>query len=102
MMLVTFFCKASGNVTMFGEVALKMLGWMGHSGTVPGAFTADEVPLALERLEQAINRQKQPLSQSRDEDSESDVSLTHRAIPLIAFLKAAVEDKCDVMWRSGC
>src|SRR5690606_27882768 len=57
-MLVTFKTKAYANITMFGDVAVKLLRMMGHSGTVPSAILADDVPAALERLKAAIAEEK--------------------------------------------
>lgn len=95
-MLITFSCKAHENVTMFGEVALALLKWMGHSGAVPGAILAADVPDALEKLQ---NLAKQPTEQPlANEDQEPSVSLNHRAIPLIALLKNAVKQHCNVTW----
>ena len=34
-MLVTFSCPAYANIMMFGDVAVRLLELMGHSGTVP-------------------------------------------------------------------
>lgn len=53
-MLITFRSKAWSNITMFGDSALMLLNMMGHSGTVPGALRAGEIPAALVRLEQAL------------------------------------------------
>lgn len=104
-MLVTFSCPAYADITLFGDVALRLLKMMGHSGTVPSALLADEVPAALARLEAAIEAEKQSPqaaeSTAGDDDEEPAVSITHRALPLIELLKAAAKDKCDVMWRSG-
>ena len=46
-MLVTFTTDAYADITMFGDVALKMLRMMGHSATVPSAILAADVPEAL-------------------------------------------------------
>ncbi|NMS31594.1 DUF1840 family protein, partial [Vibrio parahaemolyticus] len=43
-MLITFRCRSHSNVTMFGDIALDMLKMMGHSGTVPGSISAQDVP----------------------------------------------------------
>lgn len=95
-MLVTFTTKAYANITMFGDVALAMLKMMGHSGTVPGAILAEDVPAALSRLTAAIEAEKAPPSQDvRDEEA---VSVAHRALPLINLLTAAAKDECNVMW----
>jgi hypothetical protein len=100
-MLVTFSCPAYASITMFGDVANRLLKLMGHSGTVPGALLADDVQAALKRLEAAVEANKQspePEEPAEGEDGEPAVSLTHRALPLIELLKAAAKAKCDVMW----
>jgi hypothetical protein len=95
-MLVTFTTKAYANITMFGDVAHSMLRMMGHSGTVPGAILAEDVPAALSRLTAAIEAEKAP--SSVDDKGDEAVSIAHRALPLIGLLSAAARDECDVMW----
>lgn len=96
-MLVTFTTKAYADITMFGDVALALLKMMGHSGTVPSAILAADVPEALSRLTAAIDAGKPPPATGEMDDSP--VSMTHRALPLIALLTAAAKEKCDVMWK---
>ena len=98
-MLVTFTTKAYADITMFGDVAVSLLKMMGHSGTVPSAITAEDLPAALERLTAALNSQtnSQPIENSNDDEPE--VSLHTRAIPLIELLNAAIKEKADVMWQ---
>ncbi len=98
-MLVTFKTDAYANITMFGADALSMLKIMGHSGTIPSAILAEDVPAALGRLVAAIDAAKaeQP-AQEKDADS-SAVSLVNRALPLIELLTAAVSAKSNVMWE---
>jgi hypothetical protein len=82
-MLVTFRSKAWGNVTLFGDVALTLLKMMGHSGTVPSALLARDIPSALARLKQALaaiepeggGRADQPVS---DEDDDAPPPVTIR------------------------
>ncbi len=98
-MLVTFTTKAYADITMFGDVALALLKMMGHSGTVPGAILAADVPAALNRLKAAINAAKiAPTTADRSED-DPPVSIAHRALPLIELLTAAAKENCDVMWK---
>jgi hypothetical protein len=103
-MLVTFRTSAYANITMFGDVAVRLLKMMGHSGTVPSAIRADDVPAALERLKAALaadkaEEAKSPAAYTDGDDSEeAPVSLAHRAFPLIELLDAAATKKCDVMW----
>lgn len=96
-MLVTFTTKAYADITMFGDVAKSILKMMGHSGTVPSAIVAADVPEALARLKAAVAAQQQPAS---DKDAEEPpISMAHRALPIIELLTAAAKDKCDVMWK---
>ncbi len=86
---------------MFGDVAVQLLKLMGHSGTVPGAFKAEDIPLALERLQHGIetgSKTSLPDSSGEEDDDEETVSLTQRALPLIDLLKAAEKADCVVMW----
>jgi len=103
-MLVTFSCPAYADITMFGDVAVRLLHLMGHSGTVPSALLAEDVQAALERLEAAVEADKQllhPQNSAEEEDDEPAVTLSHRALPMIELLKAATKEKCDVMWDSN-
>ncbi len=98
-MLITFSCDAYENITLFGSVAHALLTMMGHSQVIPSAIVAQDVPAALERLENALKNvsddtQTKP---SFDRDDEEPISLSKRAVPVIALLKAAVKAQCDVM-----
>ena len=99
-MLVTFSCPAYADITMFGDVAARLLRMMGHRETVPGAILAEDVKAALERLVAAIQAEQQlpEPEKSDDEEDEPVVSLSHRALPLIELLEAAAKAKCNVMW----
>ncbi len=83
---------------MFGDVALSLLKMMGHSGTVPGALSAEEVPGALQRLREALNRLGRQENDNDDDEEEPSVSLAHRALPLIQLLEAAALAQTHVMW----
>lgn len=105
-MLVTFRTDAYANITMFGDVAVSLLRMMGHSGTVPSAIRADDVPAALRRLKTAVEKHKAeggspPKGPQEDDGEEPPVSLAQRAFPLIELLEAAAKRKCDVMWDGG-
>jgi hypothetical protein len=97
-MLVTFTTKAYADITMLGDIGVSMLKMMGHSGTVPGAILAEEVPTALNALRHAIAQIAPQSTLEEDEDGEPIVSMHNRALPLIALLTAAVEAGSDVMW----
>ncbi|MBK1704782.1 DUF1840 domain-containing protein [Halochromatium glycolicum] len=102
-MLITFKTPVHADITMFGDVAKALIRMMGHSGAVPGALLAEDVPTALDRLKAAVEANPEaPLDPERDEDDEDalaqSVSLKHRALPLIELLEAAARDEKNVMW----
>lgn len=100
-MLVTFKTKRYSNIVMFGDVGKRLLQLMGHSGTVPGAITAEDVPAALEKLRAGLAVHGKEVVGERREDDERDgppIDLSHRAVPLIELLESAVANDADVMW----
>ncbi len=102
-MIVTFKTKRYSNITMFGDVATRLLKLMGHSGTVPGAITAEDVPAALARLRAGVEEHGDEVASAppRDEDDrQPTVRLAQRALPLIELLESAVANEADVMWDS--
>lgn len=98
-MLVTFTTDAYADITMFGDVALALLKMIGHSGTVPSAILAADVPAALSRLAAGIEAAKAAPSVDDEDEDEPQVSLSNRALPLINLLTAAAREGCDVMWK---
>lgn len=100
-MLVTFRTPAYSDITMFGDVALALIQYMGHSPTVPSALAAEDVPRALERLRDAIDAKGGETLPPVPEDSRSNedkISLAHRALPLLQLLEAAAKADSYVMW----
>ncbi|MGR8934578.1 MAG: DUF1840 domain-containing protein [Gammaproteobacteria bacterium] len=105
-MLVTFTCEVYADITYFGDVAQSLLKMMGHSGTVPGAFLAEDVPMALDRLKTALealkaaSAPKPPVKDDREPDDAQGrpVPMAHRALPLLELLAAAAKANCNVMW----
>ena len=98
-MLITFRTEAYADITMFGDMALNMLKLMGHSATVPGAILAADVPAALQKLQAGVATSAPQSGVAEDDNGdEPAVSLSHRALPLIKLLEAAVAAKADVMW----
>jgi hypothetical protein len=106
-MLVTFSTPAHPRVTMFGDVAVRLLRIVGHSGTIPGALYAEDVQAALTRLETAVAKgepteaPEHTTTLDENEDGERAVSLRHRALPLIDLLRSAVGAEGSVMWSGN-
>ena len=101
-MLITFRTQAYGDVTMFGDVALRLIGLMGHSETVPGAIKAEDIPEALHKLKAGVAHQPEPpiadAETGQEDDQQDRVGLGRRAYPLIELLEAAEKADCDVLW----
>jgi hypothetical protein len=103
-MLIKFKTTASyPEITMFGQVALKLLEMMGRSGAVPSAISAEDIPAALQSLREAVAEEDAALEdQPPDEEEEGEerrVSLHNRALPLIEMLEAAERENVPVMWE---
>jgi hypothetical protein len=105
-MLVKFHTQAFADITMFGDVAIKLLHMMGHSGTVPSALSADDVAPALKQLNEALAGHKaaNPDDESIGDDFQGDpierpVGLAQRAFPLVELLTAAAAAGQTVMWE---
>ena len=84
---------------MFGSVAISLIKLMGQSGHVPSAILAENLPDALTQLQHGLalkpsNHDKKVI----DDADEPMVSLSHRALPLIQMLQAAIKKNCDVLW----
>jgi len=99
-MLVRFDSSVGGFI-MFGDIAVQLLKMMGHSGTVPSAILAQDIPQALARLEASLAAAPDEAVQSgasRQDDDSPKVSLRQRAHPLIDLLRRAAKANCDVLW----
>jgi hypothetical protein len=107
-MIVKFSTRA-GALTMHGDAAVTLLKAMGHSGTVPGAILAADLPAALSRLRKALEEQARlpppPEPATTDEDDEREreppVSMRMRALPLIDMIETAIARDSDLMWERG-
>ncbi|ACL71115.1 DUF1840 domain-containing protein [Thioalkalivibrio sulfidiphilus] len=104
-MLIIFKSPAHGDITYFGEIAEALIRLMGHSGTVPGAIDAEEVPAALARLKAGLAASvPRSGAASREQEDESEeetpVPLSNRALPLVELLEAAAAARAYVMWES--
>jgi len=104
------FSTRAGALTMHGDAAVLLLKAMGHSGTVPGAVLAADLPAALANLRKVLDEQPQvttppPQPAGGDEDEEREheppVTLRMRALPLIDMIETAIARGSDLMWDGG-
>lgn len=104
-MLVTFHTPATGDVVMFGDIAIQLLRLMGHSGKVPGALQPEDLPQAIRLLKTAVEDHSpsdtdiNSINENEDND-EAKVSLRNRSFPLIQLLEAAEREEVQVIWES--
>jgi hypothetical protein len=52
--MIVKFSTSIGQLTMHGDAAVALLKGMGHSGTVPGAILAADLPDALAQLQRML------------------------------------------------
>jgi len=103
-MLVKFTTKSYPDIVMFGDVANQLFNFMGHSGTIPGAILADDLPEYLVRLKNSLsNIIEEEITDNKqtDIDEEPVISLKNRAQPLIELFESAIENKNTVTWEQG-
>ena len=99
-MLITFKTKSYANITMFGEVGLKLLDMMDFGVSVPGAIIAEDVPRALSNLQNRLESVVEVVEPTGEAgDDQPAVSLYTRAVPLIELLQSAVADENIVSWE---
>jgi hypothetical protein len=109
-MLITFTSKASAEVMMYKEHAKRILDLLGKD-VDRGVITATEATEAVAVLEKEIaeNRMhhtsddvQRDVEAHQDKDSEHEsvqvVSFATRAYPLLEMLRAARDQKADVLW----
>ncbi len=101
-MLITFESNAHTDITMFADIAKSLIKMMGHSGTIPSAIAAKDVPEALEKLKAALDAESSDeLNEAvngEETEEETEVSMSGRAFPLIEMLKAASREDQAIMW----
>ncbi|MBL1141572.1 MAG: DUF1840 domain-containing protein [Proteobacteria bacterium] len=100
-MLITFESNAHTDVTMFADIAESLIKMMGHSGTIPSAIAAKDVPQALEHLKKALEAdspEELNKTDNEDDEEETEVSMSGRAFPLVEMLKAAAKENQAIMW----
>jgi len=111
--MIVNFSTRYGQLTLLGESAVTLLKLAGHSGTVPGAVLAADLPGFLARLRAGLAEQgdaaspPSPKSAALNDDEDSDaakpgqVTLRKRAVPLIDMIETAIARGSDLMWERG-
>ncbi len=98
-MLIEFSSERTGSVIMFGSVATQLLKMMGQSGNSEGAIRESDVPEALNKLKAALDSLPGTENNQDNEDSDNEISLQTRAVPLIDLLEESADGGSYVMWK---
>ena len=109
-MLVKF-STGFGQIVMQGEAAVALIRLGGHSGTVPSAVLAADLPGFLAKLQAGLELQgdqvsprppvKEPGGSWADEEepAERPIKLRLRAVPLLDMLDTAIQQQSDLLWE---
>ena len=108
--MILKFSTRRGQITMLGEPALRLLTLGGHSGTVPGAILAADLPAFLAQLRARLTvhgAEVSPAAPTGNDEADDDddtrpreplVALQTRALPLIGMVETAIANGSDLMW----
>lgn len=104
-MLVVFTNKNGGTVEMFEKSALALIKLMGRREAVPSAIPAEDLPIALETLQNSlteVKKQEKAAEQESELDNDDDipkpVGMSTRAFPLLELMQQSVKDDSYLMW----
>ncbi len=109
LIVIVRFSTRFGQLTMHGEAAVTLLRGMGHTGTVPGAILAADLPVALAHLQRSLavsgdstEGAASPPQEANDDDQrerEPPITLRKRAVPLLDMVRTAIARNSDLMWE---
>jgi hypothetical protein len=107
--VIVKFSTKIGKLTMHGDAAVALLKGMGHTGTVPGAILAADLPAALSNLQRMLevsgastgSATPPPAEDGDDDDREREpvITLRTRAVPLLDMMRTAIDRGSDLMWE---
>ena len=113
-MLVRLTSSTSGEMIMIAEHAHDLFGWMDKECVAHGVFTEEQLPGAIAKLYQGIEKEKQaerkiePETQKANaEDKKKDVFLEEliplgkRAQPLIRLMERTLKEKGFITWEAA-
>ncbi len=107
------FSTSYGQLLMQGEPAVALVKLGGHTGTVPSAVLAADLPAFTAKLRAGLELHGDVLSpaplaaaagRSEDEDDEPrerPIKLRLRAVPLLDMIETALRQKSDLVWEKN-
>jgi hypothetical protein len=109
--MIVRFSTRNGQLLMQGEPAVRLVQLGGHSGTVPSAVLAADLPAFAARLRSGLDQHGDELSPAPpaaavdraedddDEPRERPIKLRLRAVPLLDMVDTAIEQESGLMWE---
>lgn len=102
-MLYKFKSKAAGDVIMTQAHGDQLLGIIGKEPSAQGILTVDQMPAALQAIEDAIAQESPPSdepSTSEDEPTPTShtVGLRQRLWPFAELIRYSLKDQVDIVW----
>lgn len=104
-MLYEFKSRATGTITMTGQVGKQVLEIIGKSPEPKGIITVQQLPAAIQALKDAAERDRKAEAAARqgakdeeDDESRNYVGISQRVAPLIEMLGDALKAGKDVTW----
>lgn len=102
MALVCFRSRAAPEILMVADVAHRLLAIIGREPAERGVLRGDDLALAIDRLDQAVQADRAQGRDPFDDDGlpahGRPVSLSQRAFPLLGMMRASLQRKVDVTW----
>lgn len=111
--MIIKFSTHNGQLLMQGEPAVRLVKLGGHSGTVPSAILAADLPAFAAKLRSGLEQHGDELSpappaaaagRAEDEDDEPrerPIKLRLRAVPLLDMVDTAIRQKSDLLWEKA-
>jgi len=112
MPIITFQSKESGELIMFQETVERIFKLLGKKLNPQGVFTPEELPEAIRKIREEIQREKEIRDAYReqeeaafragvvekDKEKEPPVFFSQRAVPLLEMLETAQKYNIPVTW----
>lgn len=102
-MLYRLRSQACADVILLQDTAHSLLAlWHKDSTAAEGILTTDELPIAIQALEQAVaQEQATPNANDSQDDTPPRISLRQRAKPVLDILRRSLQADTPVLWRRG-
>jgi len=100
-MLYKFKSKVTGDLIMLEPDAKRLLKIMGRDDQSKGIFLAEQIPMAMAALEEAIQAEAKTIAElleSGGQPEAKQVSLKQRSLPMLKMLKTCSDQSADVVW----